>query len=74
MRCSGTLAKYDQAEPWPRVVGAGRSIVDALPGAHTQAASLDELFRNLSEVIRLVTGNDSAPENLPEERLSTREN
>ncbi|HEX6372592.1 MAG TPA: type II toxin-antitoxin system HicB family antitoxin [Longimicrobium sp.] len=28
----------------------------------------------LSEVIGLATGNDSAPENLPEERLSTREN
>jgi predicted RNase H-like HicB family nuclease len=28
----------------------------------------------LSEVIWLVTGNDSAPENLPEERLSAREN
>lgn len=48
--------------------------VDGLPGAHTQAASLDELFLNLTEVIGLVTENDSAPENLPEERLSTREN
>jgi predicted RNase H-like HicB family nuclease len=47
--------------------------VDGLPGAHTQAASLDELFLNLSEIIGLVTGNDSAPENLPEVRLSTRE-
>lgn len=47
--------------------------VEGLPGAHTQAASLDELFLNLSEVIQLVTGNDSAPENLPEVRLSTRE-
>jgi predicted RNase H-like HicB family nuclease len=48
--------------------------VDGLPGAHTQAESLDEMFLNLSEVIELVTGNDPAPENLREERLSAREN
>lgn len=48
--------------------------VDGLPGAHTQAASLDELFLNLSEVIGLVTGTGPAPANLPEERLSAREN
>lgn len=48
--------------------------VDGMPGAHTQAESLDELFLNLSEVIALAAGSDSAPENLPEERLSAREN
>lgn len=48
--------------------------VDGLPRAHSQAESLDELFLNLREVIKLVTGNGSAPENLPEERLSAREN
>ncbi|HEY0016412.1 MAG TPA: hypothetical protein VGC13_08845 [Longimicrobium sp.] len=48
--------------------------VDALPGAHTQAGSLDELYLNLSEAITLVTGNHPAPGNLPEERLSAREN
>lgn len=28
-------------------------IVPSLPGAHTQAATLDELYRNLQEVIHL---------------------
>jgi len=28
-------------------------IVPGLPGAHTQASSLDELYKNLQEVIRL---------------------
>jgi predicted RNase H-like HicB family nuclease len=48
--------------------------VEGLLGAHTHAASLDELFLNISEAVGLVTENDSVPENLPEERLSTREN
>jgi predicted RNase H-like HicB family nuclease len=48
--------------------------VDGLPGAHSQAESLDELFLNLSEVIGLVTENGSAPDNLREERSSAREN
>jgi predicted RNase H-like HicB family nuclease len=48
--------------------------VDGLPGAHTQAESLDELYRNLSEVIALVAGDDSASDNPGEERLSAREN
>lgn len=28
-------------------------IVPGLPGAHTQATSLDELYKNLQEVVRL---------------------
>lgn len=48
--------------------------VDGLPGAHTQAASLDELYLNLGEVIALVTESDSVPEDSTEERLSIREN
>jgi predicted RNase H-like HicB family nuclease len=48
--------------------------VDGLPGAHTHAESLDELYLNLREVITLVTEDDSAPENPAEERLSAREN
>lgn len=34
-------------------------IVPGLPGAHTQAASLDELQANLKEVIELVFEEDS---------------
>lgn len=70
MVIGGHVATVAPGEATSSLVG----YVDGLPGAHTQAASLDELVLNLSEVIGLVTGNDSAPENLPEERLSTREN
>ncbi len=43
-------------------------VVPNLPGAHTQAASLDELHRNLQEVIELCLEELSAEElrNLPE--------
>jgi predicted RNase H-like HicB family nuclease len=40
--------------------------VDGLPGAHTQATSLDALYPNLREVIGLVTEDRSAPDLLPE--------
>ncbi|MDE1977360.1 MAG: type II toxin-antitoxin system HicB family antitoxin [Elusimicrobia bacterium] len=39
-------------------------LVPGIPGAHTQAASLDELGRNLKEVLSLCleeAGQDSAP-------------
>lgn len=38
-------------------------IVPGLPGAHTQAASLDELNRNLREVIQLCLEEAGEPEN-----------
>jgi len=32
--------------------------VPALPGAHAQAATLDEVLKNLKEVIEMLTEND----------------
>ncbi len=41
-------------------------IVPGVPGAHTQAATLDELQRNLKEVLELCLGEYEGPsENLP---------
>lgn len=41
-------------------------IVPGLPGAHTQAATLDELIANLREVVELVLEEDaSLRDNLP---------
>ena len=40
--------------------------VPGIPGAHTQAATLDELQRNLKEVLELCLGEYEGPsENLP---------
>jgi predicted RNase H-like HicB family nuclease len=36
-------------------------IVPGIPGAHTQAATLDELQKNLKEVLELCLGTDTAP-------------
>jgi predicted RNase H-like HicB family nuclease len=41
-------------------------IVPSLPGAHTQAATLDELMPNLKEVVALVLEEDASPK---EQRL-----
>jgi len=45
-----TFTAYIEWDPEARLyVG----IVPAVPGAHTQAASLDELYENLKEVLEL---------------------
>lgn len=41
-------------------------VVPGLPGAHTQAATLDELQHNLKEVVELCLEEyDGSPEDLP---------
>lgn len=58
-----TLTAYIEQDPETRLyVG----IVPGLPGAHTQAATLDELRANLQEVIELLLEEDeSLRERLP---------
>lgn len=42
-------------------------VVPGIPGAHTQAASLDELRKNLKEVLELCLGEYKGPlEDLPQ--------
>ncbi len=70
--------KYEVIIYWSSVDDAFIAEVPELPWTAAPAryagCIVAELFLNLSEVIGLVTENDSAPENLPEERLSAREN
>ena len=52
-----TLTAYIQQDPETRLfVG----IVPGIPGAHTQAASLDELRANLQEVLELLMEEDAS--------------
>jgi predicted RNase H-like HicB family nuclease len=43
-----------------RETGLYIGIVPGLPGAHTQAATLDELLANLKEVVALVLEEDAS--------------
>ncbi len=58
-----TFTAYVEWDPETRLyVG----IVPGIPGAHTQAASLDELQSNLKEVLELcLTEYRGGPEDLP---------
>lgn len=62
MRVGGYMARVVPGEAGGMLVG----FVDELPGAHTQANSIEELHFNLCEVIQLVTERASAPDHLPE--------
>lgn len=58
-----TLTAYVEQDPETRLYVA---VVPGLPGAHTQAASLDELRTNLEEVVDLLLEEDaSLRERLP---------
>lgn len=48
-----TFAAYVEYDPATKLYVA---IVPGIPGAHTQAASLDELRENLKEVLELCLG------------------
>ena len=58
-----TFTAYIEWDPETRLyVG----IVPGIPGAHTQAATLDELQKNLKEVLELCLGEyKGSTENLP---------
>jgi predicted RNase H-like HicB family nuclease len=58
-----TFSAYVEWDPETKLsVG----IVPEIPGAHTQAASLDELRENLKEVLELcLEGYSGSPEDLP---------
>ena len=58
---SRTFTAYVERDPESGLYVAS---VPGLPGAHTQAASLDELQRNLEEVVSLVL-EDLAARNEP---------
>ena len=47
------MQQYIACIDWDKEVGVYTAFVPALPGAHTQAHSLDELQVNLKEVIEL---------------------
>jgi predicted RNase H-like HicB family nuclease len=58
-----TFTAYVEFDPETELYVA---IVPGLPGAHTQAASLDELKENLAEVVGLCLEEyQGAPEDLP---------
>ena len=58
-----TLTAYVEHDPETQLYVA---VVPGLPGAHTQAASLDELRANLEEVVELLLEEDaSLRERLP---------
>jgi predicted RNase H-like HicB family nuclease len=58
-----TLTAYVEQDP---KTGLYVGIVPGLPGAHTQAATLDELRANLQEVLELLLEEDqSLRERLP---------
>ncbi len=48
-----------------RETGLYIGVMPGLPGAHTQAATLDELRANLQEVVALVLEDASPRESLP---------
>jgi hypothetical protein len=62
-----------QAEATVRRLAADVMEDRLLHGEPLAERTTDGVADELSEVIQLVTGNDPAPENLPEERLSARE-
>jgi predicted RNase H-like HicB family nuclease len=62
MPSMATLTAYIEQDPETRLhVG----IVPGLPGAHTQAATLDELRDKLREVIELLLEDENLRERLP---------
>jgi predicted RNase H-like HicB family nuclease len=61
-RTTRTFTAYVEWDPETRLyVG----LVPGLPGAHTQAATLDELRANLQEVVELCL-EEQDPEDLPQ--------
>ena len=58
-----TLTAYVEFDPETKLcVG----VVPGLPGAHTQGATLDELSRNLQEVVELCLEEfEGSPDDLP---------